>query len=113
SEAVEPLLKVVHASPNDVEAQYLLGNTYLMAGKYDNAIETLNQVLVLQPDHQEARERLRVASVRKNLVPRLDSYRQRVAENPSSGEAHAELARTYNALGMYAEAEPEYLRAVE
>lgn len=111
-EAVEPLKRVAAARPNDVDALYLLGNTQLMAGTYDAAIKTLNQVLVLDPAHSEARERLRVASVRKNLAPELDEQRRQVAENPQSGGAHAELGQSYNAMGMFAEAEQEYLQAV-
>ena len=110
-EAIEPLKRVVAARPNDVDALYILGNTQLMAGTHDDAIKTLNQVLVLDPSHSEARERLRVSSVRKNLLPKLDQYRQNAEENPRSSEAQADLARTYNALGMYAESEQAYLKA--
>ena len=113
SEAIDPLRRVVNARPDDVDAMYLLGNTLLMAGKYDQAIKTLSQVLVSRPDHSEARERLRVASARKDLLPKLEQFRQRVAQEPNSGGAYAQLGQGYNSLGMYAEAEQAYLKAIE
>jgi tetratricopeptide (TPR) repeat protein len=112
-EAVEPLKRVVAGRPNDVEALYLLGNTQLMAGTYDDAITTLNQVLVLDPSHSEARERLRVSSLRKTSSLELEKYKQQVAENPKSGKAHAALGQKYNSLGMFAEAQDEYQTAVD
>lgn len=113
SEAIDPIRKVVAAQPENVEVLYLLGNTYLMATKYDEAIETLNKVLVLEPSHSEARERLRVSSARKNLSPRLESIRQEVVQEPESARARAKLADAYKALGMFAEAETEFLKSLE
>ena len=112
-EAIEPLKRVSDARPNEVEDLYLLGNTYLMAQKYDQAIKTLSRVLVLQPSHADARDRLRVAGARKNLLPKLDQYKRDASENPQQASARINLADTYYALSMYAEAEPEYLKAVE
>lgn len=84
-----------------------------MATKYDKAIKVLNQVLVLQPDHAEARERLRVSTARKNLLPRLFSLRQQVEENPRDWKAHARLAEAYHGVGMFREADEEYVKTLE
>jgi tetratricopeptide (TPR) repeat protein len=111
-DAIAPLKRVAAARPNEVEILYLLGNTQLMAGKHEDAIKTLNQVLVLDPSHSEARERLRVSSVRNNLWPQMQRMQQEVAERPDSSEARADLGQTYNALGLHSEAEQEYLKAV-
>jgi tetratricopeptide (TPR) repeat protein len=73
----------------------------------------LNRVLVLQPSHEEARERLRVASARKNLLPTVDDLKRRVLEDPLNASLRAELGQTYNSLGMNAESEQEYLKAIE
>lgn len=112
-EAIEPLKRVSSAHPDDVGDLYLLGNTYLMAQEYDKAIKTLSRVLVLQPGHADARDRLRVANGRKNLLLKLDQYKSDAVENPQKPSARIKLADTYYALGMYAEAEVEYLKAVE
>jgi tetratricopeptide (TPR) repeat protein len=101
------------AHPDDVNDLYLLGNTYLMAQQYDDAIKTLSRVLVLQPAHEDARDRLRAANARKNLFPKLDQYKNEAAQNPEKSSARINLADAYYALGMYAEAEPEYLKAIE
>jgi hypothetical protein len=60
-----------------------------MAAKFDDAIQTLNQVLVMDPNHSEARERLRVSSVRKNLLPKLEALKQNAAQHPESAAARA------------------------
>jgi len=112
-EAIEPLKRVSDSHPDEEEDLYLLGNTYLMAQKYDEAIRTLSRVLVLQPNHVDARDRLRVANVRKDLLPKLDQYKSDASENPQKASARINLADAYYALSMYAEAEPEYLKAVE
>ena len=113
AEAIEPLKRVSNAHPDDVGDLYLLGNTYLMAQKYDDAIKTLSRVLVLQPNHADARDRLRVANARKDLLPKLAQYKNDALENPQNASARINLADTYYALTMYAEAEVEYLKAVE
>ena len=112
-EAIVPLKKVSDAHPNDVADLYLLGNTYLMAQKYDEAIKTLSRVLVLQPDHVDARDRLRASNARKHLSLKLDQYKSEAIENPQNASARINLADAYYGLGMYAEAEPEYLKAIE
>jgi tetratricopeptide (TPR) repeat protein len=112
-EAIEPLKKVADAHPNEVPDLYLLGNTYLMAQKYDEAIKTLSRVLVLQPDHADAQDRLRVSNARKHLSLKLDQYKSEAIENPKDPSARLNLADAYYALAMYAEAEAEYLKAIE
>jgi len=41
------------------------------------------------------------------------AYEQRVRDEPQSSSARAQLAQTYNSLGMNAEAEQPYLKAIE
>jgi superkiller protein 3 len=84
-----------------------------MASRFDDAIQTLNQVLVMDPDHAEARERLRVSTVRKNLLPKLEALKQDAAQHPESADARSELADAYKSFGMFAEAEQEYRKALE
>ena len=84
-----------------------------MAQKYDEAIKTLSRVLVLQPTHADAQDRLRLANARKDLLPKLDQYKNDALENPRKASARTNLADTYYALAMHAEAEVEYLKAVE
>ena len=113
AEAIEPLKRVSNAHPDEAGDLYLLGNTYLMAQEYDEAIKTLSRVLVLQPTHADAQDRLRVANARKHLSLKLPQYKNDALENPQKASARINLADTYYALAMYAEAEVEYLKAVE
>ena len=113
AEAIEPLKRVSDAHPDEVGDLYFLGNTYLMAQEYDEAIKTLSRVLVLQPGHEDARDRLRVANARKTVFPKLDHYKKEALEHPQDAGARMDLADIYYALAMYAEAEPEYLKAIE
>jgi tetratricopeptide (TPR) repeat protein len=50
--------------------------------------------------------------VRKDLQPRLAQLQQQLRDEPRSGGAHAQLAQAYNGLGMHAEAEQDYLKAI-
>jgi tetratricopeptide (TPR) repeat protein len=112
-EAIEPVKHIVQLRPDDVNSLYLLGNTYLMAQKYDQAIETLTKVVAMDPDHADARDRLRAATARKRERPMLEEYKKDVAERPNDALAHTQLGHSYNGLGMFAESETEYLRALE
>ena len=109
---MEPLLQLVSLQPSEPESHYFLGNTYMMAGKFDEAIKSFNKVLLLKPDHTVARERIQVATTRKHLAPKLEAYRRNVAENPRKAAAHSDLGQTYNALAMFAEAEQAYQSAI-
>jgi protein O-GlcNAc transferase len=91
----------------------VLGNTYLMAQRHEEAITTLSKVLEMKPNHVDARDRLRAATARKHLLPKLEQYKRQVAEKPDNADAHSQLASAYNSLGMFAEAEVEYLKAIE
>lgn len=84
-----------------------------MAQKYDEAIKILSRVLVLQPEHADARDRLRVSNARKDLSLKLDLYKREAIENPQNASARINLADAYYGLAMYAEAELEYMKAVE
>lgn len=43
----------------------------------------------------------------------LDEYKKYVAEHANDASAHAQMGQAYNGFGMFAEAEAEYLRALE
>jgi Flp pilus assembly protein TadD len=111
-EALPPLRKVVALQGNEPESHYLLGNTAMMARRFDEAIASFNRVLELKPDHTIARERLQVATARKELAPKLEAWKQGVIEKPNDAQAHAQLGHGFNASGMFAEAEAEFQTAI-
>ena len=112
TEALEPFRGLTRLRPDDPESLFALGNTYMIAGRYDEAIATLGEVLRLKPDHELAQERVQVATARKHLVPQLEGYRQEAAAHPKSAKSRIELAHALYALGRFAEAEPEFRAAV-
>lgn len=113
AEALEPLRKLVALTPNDAERQLLLGNTYMMTGQYDQAVASLNTSLRLRPANELAQERLRVATARKELSASLMKYRQDVLDHPKDAEAHVELGKRLNSVGLFEEAESELLMALK
>jgi len=46
-------------------------------------------------------------------MPRLYSLKQQVEQNPQDSTAHAKLADAYHSVGMFAEAEQEFLKTFE
>src|SRR6185503_4287713 len=75
-------------------------------------IKILSEVLVVQPPHSEARERLRVASARKDEASKLELFKQHAAEKPNNGSAQDILGQAYSSAGMYAAAEQAYSKAI-
>lgn len=57
----------VYQNLSSKEDTYNLGNAYVMLGEYDNAIETYERALEIDPDFKEAQENLVVAKARKIL----------------------------------------------
>ena len=57
----------VYQNLSSREDTYNLGNAYVMLGNYDNAIETYERALEIDPDFKEAQENLVVAKARKIL----------------------------------------------
>ena len=59
---------------------YNLGNTFLMLGEYDPAIETYKRALKIDPNFKEAEENLKVAKARKILKEPENDGEQGVGE---------------------------------
>lgn len=59
--------KSLYQNLNSKEDTYNLGNTFVMLGDYDNAIETYERALEIDPNFKEAQENLAVAKARKIL----------------------------------------------
>jgi tetratricopeptide (TPR) repeat protein len=112
-EAITPLSQLVALQPNDPDVRFNLANTYLMVGKYDEAIAGMNQALRLRPESEIFQQGLAVATAGKHLAPQLENFRQEVAREPKSAEAHANLANALHDMRQYAEADAEYGTALE
>ena len=59
--------KALYQNLTTKEGVYNLGNTFVMLGDYDNAIQAYKRALKIDPNFEEAQENLLVAQVRKTL----------------------------------------------
>ena len=57
----------IYRNLSDKRGKYNLGNTFVMLGEYDKAIEAYEVALQMDPDFTEARENLAIAKARKIL----------------------------------------------
>ena len=60
--------KAIYMAGTSKEAKYNLGNTELMLGKYDKAIEAYEIALKIDPDFSIAKENLNLAKARKQMM---------------------------------------------
>lgn len=59
--------KSIYQNLSSKEDTYNLGNVFVMLGEYDNAIETYQRALKIDPSFKEAQDNLAVAKARKIL----------------------------------------------
>jgi predicted Zn-dependent protease len=73
STAIEDFESMVHQSPHNALARYMLANEYIKASLYEKAVEQLNAYLQLQED-EGAAYRMLAQSLEK--LGRIDEARQ-------------------------------------
>jgi Ca-activated chloride channel family protein len=59
--------KAIYLNLQNKEGKYNLGNSYVMLGEYDPAIEAYELALKIDPDFKEAQDNLKIAKARKIL----------------------------------------------
>jgi Ca-activated chloride channel family protein len=72
--------KAIYQNLSDNVGKYNLGNTFVMLGEYDSAIEAYELALKIDPDFKEAKENLIVAKARKMLKEPENDGEQGVGE---------------------------------
>ena len=72
--------KAIYQNLSSKEGKYNLGNTLVMLGNYDPAIEAYELALKIDPDFKEAKENLIVAKARKILKEPENDGEQGVGE---------------------------------
>jgi len=72
--------KSIYQNLSDRNGKYNLGNTHLMLGHYDDAIEAYELALRIDPDFKEAQENLLIAKARKILKEPENDGEQGVGE---------------------------------
>jgi len=72
--------KSIYQNLSDRNGKYNLGNTHVMLGHYDDAIEAYELTLKIDPDFKEAKENLVIAKARKILKEPENDGEQGVGE---------------------------------
>ena len=112
AEVVAAYRQMLEAQPDDATLRYLFGLVSAETGQFESAqaaLEAARAQGVTAADRELGRLALRSRQVEKAR----DLLQRAVEANPQDAEAHAALARTYEALGNTEAALAAYRRAVE
>ena len=91
--------------PKDPQVYYRLGKTCEEAGRYEEAIESLNQALSLKPDFEAAEIALGGIYGRlRQGNKQVSAYRQYLSQNPKSAEIKKGLVGAFMADKRYSDA---------
>jgi len=122
----EPILReVVHRAPRYANVFHMLGVIVSQEGLPAEAIRLFREALRVNPGYREARLNLAIALTEtgayaeaaaeagKLALPRADAERLSLGVRGRLANAHADLARQYQAVGWYDKAVREYDEALE
>ena len=104
----------IRIDPDDAEAHYGLGATYLILEMYKEAIDALRQAIKLDPDN-DAMAHCALGFSYQNLgkwKKAIESYKQAIRIDPDVAETHFNLGVAYGDLGKYEEAIESYKQAI-
>ncbi len=111
-QAIWMLERWAEIHPQSAEAHSLLGNNYLMTRDLDNARDSFQRVLELEPGQR--RVQLALASVMRldgdtgGAIAVIQNY---IADNPESAEAYLDLGQTYLQEGKFVQAREAFEEA--
>lgn len=125
AEAETLLLRVLDRNTTYANVYHMLGVIASLRGASDRAVDLFRHALALNPRYSEAQLNLAITlagmgayEAAAEEVDKLQAQEPGDADRPSPAilgklaNAHADLARKYHALGMYAEAVGEYDKAL-
>jgi len=108
------LRKAAELLPDDAEAHYNLGNTFLISGRLDEAEASYRRALQIKPGDADAYFNLgNTLRNQGRLGEAVDSYRQALQLKPGHAEAHSNLGNTLMESGRMSEADACYRRALQ
>lgn len=92
--------RAIHDNPEDPNAHFNLGNTYYLAGRYEDAIEPYKQAIRLRPNLQLAYSRLGYSYVQVGKYGEaVEAYEGAVRVDPQSYIDHTNLGLAYLYVG--------------
>jgi tetratricopeptide (TPR) repeat protein len=120
SEAFSAYSELLKRDPTNALAHYRLGVVSQKLGAIDDALQSYQTALRLNPGLSEAREALEGYYVNQGIAFRrshqsdaaLRAFQQALALNPSSATVHFELGQEFEQRGQAAEAIKEYQEAI-
>ncbi len=102
---LEFLKQQVQAKPTDPKTRVELGYTYYLQGKNEQAIQELNQAILLDPKYFDGYYNLGLVMLKeKRNNEALEKFQKAVELSPKDYKAHMQKGVAYRALGMYKEA---------
>ncbi|HYE52388.1 MAG TPA: FkbM family methyltransferase [Azospirillaceae bacterium] len=112
ADAEEAYRKSVALSPRHAEAQHLLGVACLQQGKYEDAVAAISRAIAIDRKDDYC-SNLGNALLELGRVEEAEkSYRDAIALNPRSAEAHSNRGTALQQLGRTDEAAEAYLAAM-
>jgi tetratricopeptide (TPR) repeat protein len=115
-EAREYLQKAVAMDKTSGLAFYLLGRTYFLEEKYDEALSHLEQGIQLEPDNAKAHNCVGVIASQKGWTSRAEkAFSKAVDIEPKFGDAHFNLAVLFSSREQsnFEKAKEHYFKALE
>jgi len=99
------LQQKVQSEPTDPKTRVELGYTYFLKGKNDQAIQELNQALLLDPKSFDAYYNLGLVMLKKERNNEaLENFQKAVDLSPKDFKGHLQKGVAYRSMGMYKEA---------
>jgi tetratricopeptide (TPR) repeat protein len=113
--AVEFAQKAIKLNPRLSHAHQFLGGAYNTLGRYDEAIQEINEAVRLEPDNAGARGSLaRAYWIGKGMVEEaIVELEHAVSINPQAGYSYLQLVFLHTLVGNYTRAEAAAKPAIE
>lgn len=109
---LEFLKQKVQAEPNNAKTRVELGYTYFLKGKEDQAIQELNQAIILDAKNFDAYYNLGLIVLKeKKYDEALERFQKCVELSPKDYKGHLEKGIAYRNLGMFKEASESLAQA--
>jgi serine/threonine protein kinase/tetratricopeptide (TPR) repeat protein len=115
TKAIDLAKKAIELSPRLTHAHQFLGGAYSSTGRYDEAIESFQEALRLEPNNAGAHASLgRAYWIGKGMIDEgINELEHAIAINPQGGYAYLQLVFLHTILGNYQRAEAVAKRAIE
>ncbi len=103
----------VRKNPNDVDARYSLGRSYLDQKQYQKAIAEFKEAIRMSPSFAAAHVELgSIYFYQKQYEKAIAEFKEAIQIKPSFAEAHHNLGSAYSELGHKDQAMEEYKEAI-